>query len=51
MLQSDVYNGKFTFGGYDLKYAKKGKKESDIFWMPIANNIYYWTVSMGTVGF
>ena len=51
MLASDVYYGKFTFGGYDMKYARAGKKESDIFWMPMRCNEYYWTVHMGKVGF
>lgn len=51
MLNSDIYNGKFTMGGYDLKYAKQGKRESDVFWMPLAKNYFYWTVRMGTVGF
>ena len=51
MLASDVYYGKFTFGGYDMKYAKAGKKESDIFWMPMCCNPFYWTVQMYKVGF
>lgn len=51
MLASDVYYGKFTFGGYDMKYAKEGKKESDIFWIPMCCNNFYWTVHMGMVGF
>jgi hypothetical protein len=24
--------GKMTFGGYDMKLAKEGKKSEDVFW-------------------
>ena len=45
-------NGKITFGGYDLsKYAKKGSKESDIFWMDQSINEAYWAVNSKSVRF
>lgn len=30
--------GKLIFGGYDLKYAKKGAKDKDIFWATTSSN-------------
>ena len=46
MVNSDYYDGKFVFGGYDLKYAKDGLNEFDVFWMPMRPSFYYWTSGM-----
>jgi hypothetical protein len=41
--------GFMSFGGYDLKYAKKGAKESDVNWVSTAGNEAYWTMNAGGV--
>lgn len=32
LSSSEQEKGKMIFGGYNLKYAKKGSTEKDIFW-------------------
>ena len=33
------------FGGYDLKWAKEGSKQNDIFWVKQSANSSYWAVN------
>lgn len=33
------------FGGFDLKWAKKGSKPSDIAWIKQSGNLSYWAVN------
>lgn len=46
MVNHDLYDGKFVFGGYDLKYAKEGSTDIDVFWMPMKPSFFYWTAGM-----
>lgn len=42
--------GFMSFGGYDLKYAKEGSKDSDVNWVGTAANEAYWTMNSASVG-
>jgi len=44
-------DGVLTFGGYDMKFAKSGLSEKDIFWSNMVKGEKYWTVGMSDVGF
>ena len=41
--------GKIIFGGYDLKYAKQGSTEADVFWAKQSANPSYWGVNSSGV--
>jgi hypothetical protein len=41
--------GQMTFGGYDLKYAFDGAKDSDVNWVATAGNEAYWTMNSAAV--
>jgi len=45
MPKNWFFDGKITFGGYDLeKYAKKGLTEKDIVWWDLTHNKQYWII-------
>jgi len=50
LSNEEAVPGKMIFGGYDLsQFAKKGAKESDIFWANQSNNNEYWTLNSKNV--
>jgi hypothetical protein len=49
MSKGEGSSGNLKFGGWDLKYAKKGAKDSDITWAPVIDD--GWTIQLNQVKF
>ena len=49
MSKGEGSSGNLKFGGYDLKYAKKGAKDEDITWAPVIDD--GWTIQLSGVKF
>lgn len=52
LTKSEEHNGKVTFGGYSLRYAKQGLKFEDIIWNHLAEKAdYFWSIHMRNARF
>ena len=49
MSKGEGSTGNLKFGSYDLKYAKKGAKDSDIIWSPVIDD--GWTIQLSGAKF
>jgi hypothetical protein len=49
MSKGEGSTGNLKFGSYDLKYAKKDAKDSDIIWTPVIDD--GWTISLSGAKF
>ena len=46
-----LYDGRIIFGDYNMAYAEDGLTDSDIAWLDLAPNNFYWTVNIGDILF
>ena len=49
LSKDENVKGKMIFGGFNMKYAKQGLTEQDVFWAKQSRNPYYWGVYSDSV--